>query len=313
MEITCNIIRDILPLYAESVVSEDTGRMVERHLCDCESCAGELRSIRAQLMDPAERQKVKQQELDTFLRLRRSIVLRRVLTVLAAVLTVLALVISWNVYWSGRVYLSAEEAVASVEQTDDGGIQVHFKIAGSYGLEVYQEETYYALIIYVRRNDLGRVTDSDGCYYFSKTIDGVSGEEIDLWYIDPADGTLGVLLWDGAGSDSDQVLNPGERFRSGSKDFLAILFLSCLGLCALLGGIAALTKHCRIGWLPLMLSGGAGSMVLSEFVFTGGHFMTVGGIPWIWFVQMCLLAALWFSAFLACWRLFVLVRRDRAA
>ncbi|MBQ3501344.1 MAG: zf-HC2 domain-containing protein, partial [Oscillospiraceae bacterium] len=32
----CNIIRDILPLYAEKIVSEDTAAFVEEHLEHCE-------------------------------------------------------------------------------------------------------------------------------------------------------------------------------------------------------------------------------------------------------------------------------------
>ena len=32
MKISCNVIRDILPLYAEDLASEDTKRLVDDHL-----------------------------------------------------------------------------------------------------------------------------------------------------------------------------------------------------------------------------------------------------------------------------------------
>ena len=37
-KITCEIIKDILPLYVDDVVSADTRTMVEEHLAECESC-----------------------------------------------------------------------------------------------------------------------------------------------------------------------------------------------------------------------------------------------------------------------------------
>jgi len=46
MKISCNIIRDLLPLYAEDLASEDTRALVDNHLCDCESCTEFLKEIK---------------------------------------------------------------------------------------------------------------------------------------------------------------------------------------------------------------------------------------------------------------------------
>ena len=35
-KINCRVIRDILPLYVDGVVSEDTSALVEEHLTECE-------------------------------------------------------------------------------------------------------------------------------------------------------------------------------------------------------------------------------------------------------------------------------------
>ena len=37
-EVTCNTIKDILPLYVDGVVSDDTCNMVAKHLEHCEEC-----------------------------------------------------------------------------------------------------------------------------------------------------------------------------------------------------------------------------------------------------------------------------------
>ena len=38
MKITCNVIKDLLPLYIDNVCSDDTKILVEEHLKECEAC-----------------------------------------------------------------------------------------------------------------------------------------------------------------------------------------------------------------------------------------------------------------------------------
>ena len=42
----CNLIRDILPLYVEDMVSMDTREFVSEHLEHCETCRAELEHMR---------------------------------------------------------------------------------------------------------------------------------------------------------------------------------------------------------------------------------------------------------------------------
>lgn len=44
----CTVVRDLLPLYHDGVVSSDTGELIEEHLEGCESCRNELNGIRAE-------------------------------------------------------------------------------------------------------------------------------------------------------------------------------------------------------------------------------------------------------------------------
>ncbi len=43
----CNIIRDILPLYVDEMISEDTVSFVEEHLEKCETCRAELEKMKS--------------------------------------------------------------------------------------------------------------------------------------------------------------------------------------------------------------------------------------------------------------------------
>ncbi|MGD7045725.1 zf-HC2 domain-containing protein [Jeotgalibacillus proteolyticus] len=53
-EVKCTIIQDVLPLYVDEVVSEDTKEMVEQHLHQCEYCRREYRSMKQAVHIPAE-------------------------------------------------------------------------------------------------------------------------------------------------------------------------------------------------------------------------------------------------------------------
>ena len=47
MKNECSIVRDILPLYLENMVSDETGAFVKEHLKDCPECTAELEALKA--------------------------------------------------------------------------------------------------------------------------------------------------------------------------------------------------------------------------------------------------------------------------
>lgn len=47
MKNECSIVRDILPLYLEDMVSDETGTFVKEHLKDCPECTAELEALKA--------------------------------------------------------------------------------------------------------------------------------------------------------------------------------------------------------------------------------------------------------------------------
>ena len=47
MKKECSIVRDVLPLYFENMVSDETAAFVEEHLKTCSECAAELKALKA--------------------------------------------------------------------------------------------------------------------------------------------------------------------------------------------------------------------------------------------------------------------------
>ena len=56
--INCNVVRDLLPLYADSVLSPDSAAIVDAHLPQCPPCTAELESLRAPV--PAKKKSARQ-------------------------------------------------------------------------------------------------------------------------------------------------------------------------------------------------------------------------------------------------------------
>jgi len=53
-EIKCSIIQDLLPLFVDEVVSDDTKSLVNEHLLTCESCKNEYEQMKGTLYVPIE-------------------------------------------------------------------------------------------------------------------------------------------------------------------------------------------------------------------------------------------------------------------
>lgn len=49
MDVTCNVIEDLLPLYADGICSEDTKTIIEHHIAVCSECREKLEAMTAKL------------------------------------------------------------------------------------------------------------------------------------------------------------------------------------------------------------------------------------------------------------------------
>ncbi len=53
MKIPCAVVRDLLPLYAENMIEEETHALVDEHLEECPECSKKLEEIKAEAAAPA--------------------------------------------------------------------------------------------------------------------------------------------------------------------------------------------------------------------------------------------------------------------
>lgn len=90
MKIACDVIKDMLPLYVDGVVSETSRKMIEEHLSGCEECRAYCRSLQGNDVDDVVIKSM--DEAASLKRIKRQLLKKRIMTgiVAAAVVAVVS-------------------------------------------------------------------------------------------------------------------------------------------------------------------------------------------------------------------------------
>lgn len=318
MKISCNVIRDILPLYAEDLASEDTKQLVDEHLCDCDSCTRELGVLKKVQMIPVDR------EVTGLKKVKKTIVIRRIVAVLTALLMVFSLYCCGMMLMDATIYLDAEDIVESVEATEDGSIRVHWKYiitgVGSVGEEKVPEgenTRNFGIICY---NRLGNVLfpkeetpyealPTEVKEYVSEGEWGASSWNLEgdasnwnFWYVDAKDGTGETLLWDAGHPHPDYPFDNNVNYH---------IFWYLLILLALTAVFALLSWKKILPKITRAIATAFGSVAFCVVVVTAGQFMELWGEFTECFVDSAITAIPVFATAMCIWQLHDWRRLDK--
>lgn len=111
MNISCNVMDDLLALYAEDMVCADTADLVQAHLAECAVCREKMKAF-------PEKELQMHQSLDNLSKLQKKIRSRRLTSSWFAFLLTATLLLSVLAYLVSPVYLTVEEANVEVFQGD---------------------------------------------------------------------------------------------------------------------------------------------------------------------------------------------------
>lgn len=129
-KINCNVIQDLLPLYIDHAVCEDTKKVVEEHLRECESCRKAYQEIKNDLCQPVEIEKSDVRELRQFKKFLSKRQLRTIFVTVAGVLVFLVVVIVFmNRYMR---YIGYQEAGLTFISEDADEVRFKDSIKGNY-------------------------------------------------------------------------------------------------------------------------------------------------------------------------------------
>ena len=116
----CNIVRDILPLYAENMVSDDTAAFVKEHLDGCPACRAELEKMREPVQPGPDIDAAPLKQL------KRTLRKKKIETILCTAAIVLALVLSGIAFLTTPEYFDYSPELLNVTEGADGEATIHF-------------------------------------------------------------------------------------------------------------------------------------------------------------------------------------------
>lgn len=340
MKISCNIIRDLLPLYVEDLASEDTRCLVDEHICNCEDCANALESMKTE--PPA----VTETAAESLNKVKKRIRRRRIVSVLAAVLTVITVASAVFTYLFTPFQLTREQALDDFYVREDGAIVIDYSDAvigrSRFGTEdnrIFLEySTRYDMWRGAHRDPIEKVFGTDGTiteeermryedieiiYGRFESVDGkitadgpIPGEENggiivewesekNWWYADPRGLGNDILLHDAGKSHPEyhEIFSP----------IYPVLFFGGIACCLILLLLQKKFHRLMLKEMSVRLAVLSGSSAASTLLVSSGCVFTstVGIIDqyWGWMIPMntvCLMLTVLF------WRqLYLLDKQDK--
>ena len=187
-DLTCGVVRDLLPSYIEGLLGEDSREAVDRHLETCPACAAQKEAMAA--MPGAEAKKEAAKEVDFLKRVKKGTVKKIVLAVVCTALVLLGGA-ALKLFVIGTP-LQAQDMAVIVNEVQDGGYSLFLSLTsiGSgdafYGWK--QETVDGVTSIYARR-----VTVSPFCRTGNAQMYVPLDFVKEVWL----GGTSGRLLWAG--------------------------------------------------------------------------------------------------------------------
>ncbi len=120
MKNECSIIRDLLPLYAEKMVSPDTATFVKEHLNSCENCRNEYEKLK----EPHPPQNAAAPA--PLLKLKKKMTAKKIQIIALTAVFAIALFVSAFAVLDAPIYLPYSENLITVEPVGDHILQLTF-------------------------------------------------------------------------------------------------------------------------------------------------------------------------------------------
>ncbi len=342
MKISCNIVRDLLPLYAEDLASEDTRVLVDEHLCSCEDCKAILTTMKTAAPIPVEASP------ESLNKVKKTIRRRRAVSVMAAVMTVITIASAVFTYMFTPFQLTKDQALEDFYIREDGAVVLDYSpyvtgrsLSGwNENWFIHQYSTRYDMWKGDNRKSIEELYGSDGIiteeeklryenidvvYGTWESTDGkvksdapipwledavlVSGaNDWNWWYFDPTGLGNDTLLYD-AGKEI-----PEKEDRIHFAPIYPILFFGGIVLALVLSAMYRFTKKSWLQELSMRFLIMTVSLVVSILFVSNGRIFTsyVGVIDQYWSIFIGMNAAFLTLTVLFWRQLYLLTRQDES-
>ena len=154
-KINCAIIQDILPLYVDEVVSDETRDLVEGHLKHCERCHQEIRMMTQDLTIPIEKEAPLIQSFKRKWRNKKLIVAS-----LSVLLTAFVMLGGHYMIFHYDNFLPYSKSLIQIEEQDNGNLISHY-----YGKSYYSTNQTEPMVININGEEKRAIF-----FYYTKTF-----------------------------------------------------------------------------------------------------------------------------------------------
>lgn len=122
----CSVVKDLLPLYIEEMLSEDTTAFVQEHLEHCPECRKEMECMNAPMIPSP------QTDISPLINLKKKLFRKKLQSIILSVALVLSLAISLFAYLTAPKYFPFTSNLLSIKESRDGSITILFdeKVTG---------------------------------------------------------------------------------------------------------------------------------------------------------------------------------------
>lgn len=227
MKIPCNIIRDLLPLYVEDMLSEDSTTMVQEHIQQCQSCRAYLDEIGDFNEMPMDRDPA------PLLRIKSTLQKKKMQTVLLSVLFSIILFLIGMQFLTAPEYLSFSDKSVSVRELDSDLMILQFdnRVYG-YDIDKYLSDDNASYVYHITA--WNSIWNS---HIKKSNVDNIllnpNGEKVQAIYYCQTDGSEDILIYGEAINPNGGVVTL-PRLVLANYFFVALVFAIICGLMMLL-------------------------------------------------------------------------------
>lgn len=207
-KINCNVIQDILPLYIDDTVSDDTKALVEEHLQKCDCCRRLYNELQEEIMVPVE-PKDDDKEIKELQNFKKFLLKKKIRTILLSVVGSIICLASIIIYMNQHItYINYKDAGITICKEDSDSVYYKTEIRGNYNQEVsLDEETGIGTICF--KQSLWDRYVACLFYPFDHIHCILKKDQIKKMYVD-SDGTE-TTIWEASDKEKEQFLSRDRR------------------------------------------------------------------------------------------------------
>ncbi len=227
MKVTCNVIKDVLPLYLEKMLSDDSCIMVEEHIEQCQECMNYLNEMRNFNEMPVDR------NTSPLLKIKSTLRKKKIQTAIFSMMFSILLFVITIAFLTAPEYMPYSERSVIINELGNGSVLAQFEDT-VYGYDIHRyptdDNTGYVYHITTWNSVWNRNIKKSNT---NNTILNPNGENVFSVYYYQTDGSEDILMY---GKD----INPNGGIITLPRLFLsyyaliAIVFAATCGLIMLI-------------------------------------------------------------------------------